>query len=124
MRQALVRVTLLSLLLLTQALAADDSSLEDEAGDEKIKEPSDTGKFFYMGFRNGDHYGQHFIDMKLGSNEQPMNIWLSTYHHSLAFVSTSCEACNTPTKYNQGQSNNYVRLSDTSSTAFGRLLQK
>jgi len=55
-----------------------------------------------------------------------MNVWLTTYQHSLAFVSTGCVAskCNVTARYNSANSNSYKRLSTSVKTYDARLLTK
>jgi hypothetical protein len=53
-----------------------------------------------------------------------MNVWLTTYQHAMAFISTGCveSKCNVTSRYNPVSSNSYRRISTKQGTFNARLL--
>ena len=83
-----------------QSFAAEtnDTQPSNDTKPVNVNLPPTDGKFFFMDFRSGNHYGQHYIDFNVEGQAQ--TLWLSTNQHELSVVSSGCKECNVPNKIN------------------------
>jgi len=97
------------------ALALTALKFASLASAEGVLPPS-GGKFFYFDLTTGENYGQQSVDVLSGSNDQKLKLWLSTFNHEMAIITTDCpdSQCKIPNKFSKTQSNTYDPIPNSS----------